>query len=154
IDLLRCREELLYFRKVREPVQTLLRVPGARIKRALLSQLGREAARQQEQAGFPGNDWLVGITNPPCLEDPAYLSRWLSVVPGAVVELTCHPGYFDDSLLGRDATATDGLQRRRVRELELLADGSFLETIRRAGFRLIAPSQLTSTYLRRARHAA
>jgi predicted glycoside hydrolase/deacetylase ChbG (UPF0249 family) len=137
----RCRR-LPYLRCVREPWRLLVRVPGARLKRTFLSVLGRRQARRQRRIGFPGNDWLAGITDPPCVEDPRFLTRWLNCVPGQVVELACHPGYLDPSLIGRDCTDEDGNLRRRVRELELLRQPSFAEACREAGFRLVPPGEL------------
>ena len=118
--LLAGQRPLPYFRRVREPWRLLATVPGARGKRAFLSLLGRRPARRLACAGFPGADWHVGITNPPCVADPEFFTRWLRKTPGRVVELCCHPGYLDATLIGRDCTAGDGQQLRRVREQELL----------------------------------
>jgi predicted glycoside hydrolase/deacetylase ChbG (UPF0249 family) len=153
-ELLGRQSPLPYVRRVREPWRMLLQVPGAMVKRAVLSTLGRRLARRQAAAGFPGNEWLAGITDPACVDDPDYLVRWLSRIPGQVVELACHPGYADDTLPGRDGTTEDGLLSRRLREWELLADPHFTETVRRAGFRLTPPSQLTYSHARRSDHAA
>jgi predicted glycoside hydrolase/deacetylase ChbG (UPF0249 family) len=143
-----------YIRQVCEPWAMLPRVPGARVKRTVLSSLGRMNARRQRAEGFPGNDWLAGITDPPCVADPYFFTRWLARVPGQLVELTCHPGYLDTTLVGRDCTATDGQMQRRVREWHLLHDPSFEEAYRRAGFRLISPAEWLP-YLRGGRaHAA
>src|SRR5207245_4026087 len=90
---------LPYLRRVREPWYTIARVPGARAKRVFLSLLGRQQARRQQRQGFAGNDWLAGITDPFWVADPAFLLRWLSLIPGTVVELTCHPGYLDMTLI-------------------------------------------------------
>src|SRR5262249_55015866 len=104
LDVLAAAGPLPYVRRVQEPRSMLLRVPGARVKRALLSLLGRFDARAQQRLGMAGNDWLAGVTDPPCVADPHYLTRWLTRIPGCIVELTCHPGYYDPTLLGRDAT--------------------------------------------------
>jgi hypothetical protein len=117
-------------------------VPGARCKRALLSLLGRRSARRQRALGFPGNEWLVGITDPAAPAEPTFFARWLSHVPSATVELACHPGYWDGTLLGRDGTLADGLLRRRVQELKLLEGPQFLQACERAGFVLAAPAEL------------
>src|SRR5262249_55750775 len=98
---------LPYLRCVREPWYTIARVPGARAKRLFLSLLGRRQGRRQQRLGFPGNDWVAGITDPSWVADPAFLLRWLSRIPGTVVELTCHPGYRDMTLIGRDCTPED-----------------------------------------------
>jgi predicted glycoside hydrolase/deacetylase ChbG (UPF0249 family) len=144
-----------YLRRVREPWQTLARVPGARRKRILLSLFGRRDARAREHTAFPGNDWLAGVTDPPCVGDPRFLVRWLRRMPGRVVELTCHPGYLDRTLVGRDCPPGDihQLYRRRY-ELSLLKRPSFPETCRRAGFRLISASELIKLSNRSSAHAA
>lgn len=154
LEVLARRGPMPYLRRVREPWSTLARVPGARVKRLALSLLGRRDARSQEAAGCPGNGWLAGITDPPCVADPDFLVRWLARVPGRVVELTCHPGYLDTTLLGRDATPHDGQLQRRVGELHLLRQPSFHEACHRAGFTLVAPSQLGRASPTEESHAA
>jgi predicted glycoside hydrolase/deacetylase ChbG (UPF0249 family) len=136
-----CRP-LPYVRRVRERWATLARVPGARLKRSILSALGLHGASRQERMGFPGNDLLAGITDPPCVRRPDYLVHWLSRVPGVVVELACHPGYWDQTLIGRDCSADDGRLLRRVDELHLLRQSSFALVCRQAGFTLAAPSEV------------
>jgi predicted glycoside hydrolase/deacetylase ChbG (UPF0249 family) len=154
LEVLGRRRPLPYVRRVREPWGMLTRVPGARIKRAFLNALGRRDGRRQELLGFPGNDWLAGVTDPPCVEDPEFLARWLSRVPGRVVELTCHPGYADDTLVGRDCAARDSQYARRMREYQLLRDARFAEACCRAGFTLVAPSALVKRDSSRQHHAA
>jgi len=111
------------------------------VKRTALSVLGWRNARRQRTEGYPGNDWLAGITDPPCVADSSFFTRWLARIPGRVVELTCHPGYLDTTLIGRDCTATDGQIQRRVREWHLLQHPSFEEAYRRAGFRFVSPTE-------------
>lgn len=142
LEVLGRSKRLPYLRRVREPWSMLARIPGARLKRAFLSALGRRDARRQDQAGFPGNHWLAGITDPPCVEDEEFLVRWLTSVPGTVVELACHPGHHDPTLIGRDCSADDGRLQRRVREYQLLNQPSFVAACQRAQFRLVAPSEL------------
>src|SRR5208283_2792342 len=113
LTILGRQKPLPYLRRIREPWPMLWQVPGARLKRAILSRFGQRLAARPEHAGFPGNHWLVGITDPAYVEDPIYLVRWLTRIPGQVVELACHPGYHDESLLGRDCTPEDGMLRRR-----------------------------------------
>jgi predicted glycoside hydrolase/deacetylase ChbG (UPF0249 family) len=144
---------LPYLRHVREPWRMLALVPGARVKRTVLSTLGWGQARQQRREGFPGNDWLAGITDPPWVTDPAFFTRWLTGIPGRDVELACHPGYHDPTLVGRDCTEHDGLLQRRVDELHLLRQAGFGEAYRRAGFTLVTPSELVARQ-RGSRHAA
>jgi predicted glycoside hydrolase/deacetylase ChbG (UPF0249 family) len=142
-----------YLRRVREPWGLLARVPGARAKRAGLSLLGRLEARRQRRAGFPGADWLIGITDPPCVADPDFFARWLALAPGREVELICHPGHHDATLIGRDGTASDGLLKRRVDELALLSQPRFREAVAAAGLALVGPSELLARR-REGRHAA
>jgi hypothetical protein len=152
-DILRRQRPLPYVRRIRERWRMLLRVPGARLKRSVLSSLGRRDAGLQQRCGFPGNDWLAGITDPPYVADPNFLVRWLEHIPGDVVELACHPGYDDQTLIGRDSTGSDGLVERRVHELQLLRLPSYRHACARAGFELIAPAQLI-LHGRGTRHAA
>lgn len=125
-----------YLRRVVEPFRTLIRVPGARVKRGLLCALGRRAALVQVDDGFPGAEALAGVTDPLHVFDRRFFRRWLERIPCRVVELACHPGYLDEALIGRDGTLEDGLLRRRVEEFKLLADGGFLGAARAAGFKL------------------
>jgi predicted glycoside hydrolase/deacetylase ChbG (UPF0249 family) len=142
-----------YVRRVREAWRTVARVPGARLKRSLLNLLGRVQGRRLDRAGFPGNDWLLGVTDPECVTDPLFWRRWLAAVPGRVVELCCHPGRRDLTLVGRDCrSADDPLLQRRVDELRLLSDPDFPTAVRDAGFTLIPPSGLRTQ--RGPRHAA
>jgi hypothetical protein len=86
--------------------------------------------------------------------DPAFFTRWLTHVPGRYVELACHPGYHDTTLIGRDCTAYDGLLQRRVDEMHLLRQPGFGEACRRAGFSLVPPSELVARRQRGRSHAA
>jgi predicted glycoside hydrolase/deacetylase ChbG (UPF0249 family) len=149
-----CRPAPL-LRRIREPWALLAKIPGARIKRTVLSMLGRCEARRQECDGYPGGEWLAGITDPPYVTDPAFFTRWLSRIPGRVVELACHPGHFDPSLVGRDARGLDdGLLLRRIDEFYLLVQPAFAEACARAGFTLVPPSLLCARRTEGGRHAA
>jgi predicted glycoside hydrolase/deacetylase ChbG (UPF0249 family) len=154
LDILAQHTPAPYVRRVREPWSALASVPGARCKRLLLTVLGRLCSRRQEGLGYPGSDWLAGITDPPCVADTEFLARWLTRLPGAAVELTCHPGYLDTTLLGRDATPTNGQMQRRPNELRLLRQANFRAACRRANLTLIAPSQLIRLRSRGETHAA
>ncbi|HUR52818.1 MAG TPA: ChbG/HpnK family deacetylase [Gemmataceae bacterium] len=133
-----------FVRRVVEPRRTLRRVPGARLKRAFLSHFGKKALRRQEAAGFPGNDTLAGITDPPFVHAPDFFARWLAATPGRFVELSCHPGHFDPTLDGRDGTIADGHMHRRARELELLREPAFRDAVRDAGFRLVTAAEVVN----------
>jgi predicted glycoside hydrolase/deacetylase ChbG (UPF0249 family) len=126
-----------YLRQLGEPWALLRKVPGARVKRVFLSVLGKWAGRRQRRAGLPGNEILAGVTDPPWVKDGDFFARWLSRVPGDVVELMVHPGHRDETLLGRDCTPQDGQMERRVDEWALLRDPRFLESCRQAHFRLV-----------------
>ena len=131
-----------YLRRVRESAATLARVPGAKLKRAVLHCLGRRLARRSARLGLPGCDTLIGVTDPPYVADEQFYARWLEYAPGSYVELACHPGYRDETLIGRDCTDDDAYVARRVHELHLLRSADFPEAVRRFGFRLAAPAEL------------
>jgi predicted glycoside hydrolase/deacetylase ChbG (UPF0249 family) len=139
-EILARQDPLPYIRRVREPWRTFYRVPGGRVKRIILSASGSRQAIRQARSGFPGNDWLAGITDAHCVADPDFLCRWLKYIPGKVVELTCHPGYRDPTLAPRDCPVYE--LDRRPREMELLRAPSFLAACGEAGFRLVSPSEL------------
>jgi predicted glycoside hydrolase/deacetylase ChbG (UPF0249 family) len=151
--LARCRPRP-YVRRVREPWPLLAGIRGAHVKRFVLSCLGRLESLGQDREDFPGADWLAGITDPPWVKDPEFFGRWLERVPGQVVELACHPGHPDDTLVGRDCTAGDGLAQRRVDELHLLRQPRFAEACRTAGFTRVAASALLARTARGLSHAA
>ncbi len=77
MELLARQASVPYLRRLREPLATLWRVPGARIKRLFLSTMGRWASWSQRGWTAPCNDWLIGVTDPPWVKDPAFLSVWL-----------------------------------------------------------------------------
>ena len=133
-----------YVRRVREPWGVIRRVPGARLKRVMLSHSGRRTGGIYDSLGCPGNDTLAGITDPAYVTDPLYFTRWLGCVPGEVVELACHPGYWDDTLHGRDCEVGDGKAQRRVDELDLMSRPSFMDACRKAGFRLTSISSMVA----------
>jgi hypothetical protein len=139
-DLLLSYPERPFVRRVRESWRTLRQVPGARIKRLVLNRRGRNQGRFLERDGFPGCDWLAGITDPHCTADPEFFSRWLTAVPGQSVELMCHPGYLDLTLIGRDCMDADDGLRRRVNEFHLLKQPGFLDVVREAGFEIVPAS--------------
>jgi hypothetical protein len=119
-----------------------------------LSHFGTKDAALQKQKSFPGNEWLIGITNPPCVGRPGFFTRWIARVPGQVVELTCHPGHWDTTLLDRDCKSGDGQLLRRVQEMQLLKDARFKEAVNAAGFTMVSPSRLIQQATIRKVHAA
>ncbi len=130
-----------YIRRIQEPWKVIGNLSGARLKRTFLGMLGRRLSRSQETQGFPGNDWLAGISTPGCVEGEDFFLRWLRAMPGNVVELMCHPGRLDSTLVGRDCTEKDGLMQQRVNELRWLRDPLFRDAAEEVGFRLVTPSE-------------
>jgi predicted glycoside hydrolase/deacetylase ChbG (UPF0249 family) len=153
-DLLRLQSPQPFLRRVCEPWSSWLRVPGARVKRVVLSLFGAWQAAKQIREGFAGADALAGITNPEQVSDPRFFDRWLSRIPGRIIELMCHPGHFDPTLIGRDCRENDGLQQRRVDEYQLLRQPAFVQACRAAGFALSAPSELHGWITRESRNVA
>jgi predicted glycoside hydrolase/deacetylase ChbG (UPF0249 family) len=131
-----------YVRCVREPWPLIWHIHGARKKRAFLNFHGRAMSRRQEALGFPGNEWLGGITDPPWVKRATFFEDWLQAIPGQIIELSCHPGHFDETLLGRDCTPSDGMLGRRVNELALLRRPEFLRTVAESGFEIVNPVTL------------
>lgn len=137
MKLLAAQSPRPFLRRVVEPWRTLRTVPGVRAKRLVLSWLGRRAAKRQARGGFPGNDTLLGITDPPFVNDPDFFVRWLREARGDVCELMVHPGYADDTLGDRDGPASANHAGRRVREFELLSAPAFRQSVGAAGFQLV-----------------
>jgi predicted glycoside hydrolase/deacetylase ChbG (UPF0249 family) len=131
-----------FVRRVVEPFGTLRGVPGANLKRKLLTWFGGRAASRQQAAGLPGNDEAIGITDPVFTQKPEFFVRWLAASRGRFVELGCHPGHFDYTLEGRDGTLLDGCIHRRPRELAMLSQPSFLSATKAAGFTLVSAAEM------------
>jgi len=139
-----------YVRRVREPWSMIWQTRGARKKRVFLNHFGRITSRDLDQYGFPGSEWLAGITDPPWVRQGDFFENWLRAIPGQVVELSCHPGHLDTTLLGRDCVAGDNLMERRADEFVLMSRPELPRAIQEAGFTLAAPSQLSEEPLRHA----
>lgn len=128
-----------YLRPVRENWATLFGVRGARLKRLILSLAGTRSAAKKD---FPGADRLVGITDPKFVHQPDFFQKWLYVTADQSVELTCHPGHWDETLEGRDGSRTDGQMLRRVTELDGLLQPDFRAAIEAEGFTLVSARDL------------
>jgi predicted glycoside hydrolase/deacetylase ChbG (UPF0249 family) len=137
-EVLHRQTPLPFLRRVREPWGQLLRISGARLKRATLTLFGRPQGRRQESEGFPGADCMAGIGSPS--PEPDFFIRWLGGAAGRMVELMCHPGWPDPTLPGRDLDSTPPGAAARTREREFLALPDFGEACRRAGIQLIRPT--------------
>jgi predicted glycoside hydrolase/deacetylase ChbG (UPF0249 family) len=146
LDVLRAHHMRPYLRRVVEGGSTLRHVPGGRVKRTILTMCGRHAARRASRASLPGCTWLIGVTDHPYVADERFWERWLQhLPPTGTVEVCCHPGYEDTTLIGRDCDAGVGLQRR-PRETALLRLPSFQTALDAAGLTIIRPSTfLTNT---------
>jgi chitin disaccharide deacetylase len=142
LHLLGQHQPRAYIRRVREPWRLIWAIKGARAKRAYLNTHGRWMSRRQEALGFPGNDWLGGITDPPWVKRADFFEAWLTTIPGQVVEMSCHPGHADETLLGRDCARRDGMMQRRVDELALLLRPEFFQAVAGAGLQLVGPERL------------
>lgn len=137
IDVMKDLNPKPFLRRGWEFRSTLERVPGVRKKRWVLRTLGAIAAKRQRKAGFPGNDELLGITDPQFVSDPDFFPRWLHHSRGRFAELMVHPGYFDETISGRDGSVADGQLQRRAVELVRLKDPCFREAVNAAGFELV-----------------
>jgi len=153
-NILREQTPRPYVRRVVETSRTLFRVRGARLKRMLLSRCGRRAIRHQAEAGWPGNDALIGITDPPYVHAANFLPNWIANAKGNFIELTCHPGYLDSSIEGRDGSFADGQLHRRVAEWERLRDPIFRAAVRNAGFTFTSATEMIGGKSNRSRKAA
>jgi chitin disaccharide deacetylase len=134
-----------FIRRVVESNDTLWGVSGARLKRTFLAVRGRRAAHRQASQGFPGNQTLLGVTDPQHVSDPEFFIRWLSASSGDLVELACHPGYPDPTLVNRD----DDPLHRRSHELERLLAPEFLDAVKSAGFRLVTAAEMAKANVSR-----
>lgn len=147
-----------YLRRVVEPWRQWWALPGNRGKRAFMSWWGHGQARWQKLEEFPGNEALIGISDPADVPADDFFAVALDRAEGRIVELVCHPGYLDAELLGRDGSWTDGKLHRRGRELELLSRPAFLRAVDAAGFTLVRPrawpSRRTDAEGRLLRHSA
>lgn len=131
-----------YLRRVVERIRPLFSVPGARIKRMVLSTLGSRVARKARKMGLSGSRQLIGVTDHGCVTDERFWTRWLDKTSRrGGIEICCHPGYYDTTLTDRDCDAEEGLLRR-PRETDLLRLPTFREAIAQAGLVPVRPSQL------------
>jgi predicted glycoside hydrolase/deacetylase ChbG (UPF0249 family) len=119
-----------------------------------LSWHGWRSGNALEAAQMPTNDTLAGISTPKSVLDPAYLARWIGRVRGEVVELTCHPGHRDETLIGRDCTVDDGRVEARVEEFKHLSSAVFAQAYSDAGLVIANPSTIFSRTPRSVGHAA
>lgn len=132
-----------YVRQVRESLATIVQIPGARLKRLFLTRIGRPIVVET-----PGNHELIGITNPECVNEPEFFIRWIRSARTSQVELACHPGYFDETLVGRDGTLSDGQIHRREHELQRLMDTRFLQCVHECNFQIHSAEEWATNLVR------
>lgn len=132
-----------WVRRVVEPTTNNNRTSrGLTLKRRFLSHYGRKQAVHLDKAGYPGAPFLAGIANPENLQDAFFFQRCIQETPGDPVELMCHPGHHDLTLLGRDvARPGPGLDRRPL-EWAMLQDRPFQDTVRAQGMQITRPSSM------------
>ena len=111
---------------------------------------GREADRDAADCRFCDTDFVGTdgegggkFANAAALAG-AVLAAWAGGTDGRFVVLTCHPGFLDATLVGRDGTFADGRLHRRQRELELLRAPSFARAVAAAGFTPVTVAKLAS----------
>jgi len=109
-----------------EPPRMMKRVRSARLRRRAADFLGRRASREMAQKQIKTNDFYFGMLDERDLDRPFPWVEYLQVLPeSGVVEWVVHPGFYDETLVGRD-----GYIRQRVRELEALKRAGDWEGIR------------------------
>ena len=139
-----------YLRRVAEQSRLLLGIRGARIKRSVLNLFGRRHARRAAAQGLFGADWLLGVTDPPITVDEQFYTRWLTKARGEAVEVGCHPGYIDDTLLVRDVPGNPFDLERRENEMMMLLSDDFMNAVDDAGFQIVSPCEFQRLTLARA----
>ena len=139
LQLLHRQSPRPYLRRVQEHSWCLIKRPEACLKRLALSLLGRRLAARSAQAGFPGCDCLAGVHSSSRPFGDEFFVSHLACTRGRRVELMCHPGYYDETLLGRDEGAGPAQATRREEELRLLRSDAFLSACRDLGFELDSP---------------
>jgi len=103
-------------RRTVEPPGLLTAVWSCRARRAILNALGHAAAADFRREGIATNDYFFGILSNRDLEEENPWESYLAALPSrGSVEWMVHPGFYDESLIGRDSYIAG-----RVRELAAL----------------------------------
>ena len=131
-----------WIRRVREETHSLLKIPGSRIKRAFLSILGAKNAVDLDMMAFPGPKTLAGLCDPAQTSSERFYSSRLKGIKSNFAEWMCHPGFYDETLIGRDGGANSAAIQMRPKELGFLADGTFTRLANQSGFKIISSSEL------------
>lgn len=131
-----------YVRRVQESLRTLTFIRNSWLKRVLLTCFGKRNTSRLRTKHYPGCELLIGITDPEHVQNPHFWEQWFRHVGNhRTVEICCHPGYYDNSLLGRDVDKPIDLDRRPSESL-LLKSPHFREIYLQAGFQLVRPSAI------------
>jgi len=131
-----------WMRRVREEGLSLLKFPGARIKRTFLSILGAKNVVDLDTMAFPGPKTLAGLCDPEQTSNERFYSNRLNGIKSDFAEWMCHPGFYDETLIGRDGGANSAAIQMRPRELEFLASGTFTHLANQSGFKIISSSEI------------
>ena len=78
---------------------------------------------------------MAGITDPPNVAIKQFFIRWLQASRASSVELMCHPGYRDETLIGTIVLPMMSALHA-AHEINLLRAADFSTAALRAGFRL------------------
>lgn len=130
-----------WVRRVVESQKTRQLMGGARLKRWFLCGYGNKQGKMLDKEGYPGARTMIGLTDPNCLKDDRFFEKCLQYGTGNVVELMCHPGYRDMSLVGRDVCGPGAGLDRRPWELAMLGNPFFANAVAVCNYRLSRPSE-------------
>lgn len=131
-----------WVRRVREETRSLFKIRGARMKRVFLSLFGHRNAMGLDRMAFPGPKTLAGICDPAQTSSEIFYSRRLNGIKSDFAEWMCHPGFYDETLIGRDGSVKSASIHMRPRELEFLASGTFTHLANQSGFKIISSSEI------------
>ena len=91
---------------------------------------------------FPGPKTLAGLCNPAQTSNERFYSSRLNGIKSNFAEWMCHPGFYDETLIGRDGRAKSASIHMRPRELEFLAGGTFTHLANQSGFEILSSSKI------------
>jgi len=129
-----------WMRRVVESHKTKAMMGGARLKRWFLCHYGKMQAKNLDSQRYPGARTMIGLTDPYCLKDEKFFQKCIQSAYGNIVELMCHPGYLDTSLVGRDVTRSGDSLSRRPWELSMLKNSQFKNTVDANNYQIVRPS--------------
>jgi hypothetical protein len=129
--MLRAMKEGILPRLTRRTVEApgmLSAIRSCRARRFVLNMLGQAASADFRRVGICTNDYFFGVLNERNLLQENPWEEYLAALPArGSVEWMVHPGFYDESLLGRD-NYIDG----RVRELAALTRPPISAAVRTA----------------------